>query len=133
MIVVNLYLQTAIVIHVGQNQQINISSTSNTSPFDNNINPFITSTPTLLLATRSTILLHATFTPSLTTPSLIAKTCVCYALFLSSIVITIDHPSPHVYRYLIPWSHRTLRPSMLHSCHNFEHLNLHSKNLIIIM
>jgi len=40
MIVVNLYLQTAIVIHVGQNQQINISFISNTSPFDNNIKPF---------------------------------------------------------------------------------------------
>ncbi len=41
MIVVNLYLQTSIVIHVGQNQQRNISSTSNISPFDNNIDPFI--------------------------------------------------------------------------------------------
>jgi hypothetical protein len=41
MIVVNLYLQISIVIHVGQNQQRNISFTSNTSPFDNNINPFI--------------------------------------------------------------------------------------------
>jgi hypothetical protein len=83
-----------------------------------------------LLATWSTLLLHATLAPSLTTPLLIGKTCVCYALILSSIVID---PSPHVYRYLILWSHKTLRPSMLHSCHNFEQLNLHSRTLIMIM